>query len=244
MSEAACDTFSSVVSALFSGGSPAARFRDEWVSSDGTVRETWTVEPGVYKVGCAYELGLLGVRTEYLEFAVKVDWQPCTLGGVRPYLYCPRCWRRVTSLWADAPELVCRGCAGVRYPSKSLLTHERKLQRAQEIRQRLGGSMTALSEFGPRPRGMHRRTYARLIAEAEELENEGIVEVLKRVPPPGRRVRSRRRDDPPVNAREERVWARLDYDKYALELLADAFERQVAARRDNLTELSPPDNLS
>ena len=61
-------------------------------------------------------------------------------------------------LWWDGDGLV--------YRTQRLQRERRALRRTQLIRIRLGSTPNTVSEFPPRPKGMHRRTYDRLKTEA------------------------------------------------------------------------------
>jgi hypothetical protein len=80
-----------------------------------------------------------------------------------------------------APYLVCRACAGVRYASQLKPTPVRRVERGQAIRAELGGRAVLHDPFPPRPKGMHRRKYARLreeVLEIERAETERIYEAI------------------------------------------------------------------
>jgi hypothetical protein len=51
----------------------------------------------------------------------------------------------------------------------------RALHRAQDIRQRLGGSANMMKPFSEKPKGMHHETYWRLREEHDEAEMEQLV---------------------------------------------------------------------
>ena len=61
----------------------------------------------------------------------------------------------------------CRHCHQLVYETQRLTGDCRALRRAQAIRIRLGGTGSITEEVPLRPKGMHRRTYDRLRAEAD-----------------------------------------------------------------------------
>ena len=102
---------------------------------------------------------------------IQVEWAPCNYGGVRAWFRCPEegCGRRVAILYAS-PHFACRVCHRLAYYSQRCPSHYRALSRAPKIRERLGGTGNMYEPFPTRPKGMHRRTYRRLIQEYREAD--------------------------------------------------------------------------
>jgi hypothetical protein len=107
-----------------------------------------------------------------LEDRVQVSWQPANLGGFRAWFRCSGCGRQCGRLFLWRANLVCRRCARVRYPSQVAPQppHAKKVARAQAIRTRLGGTPELWGRVPSRPKGMHHRTYDRLVGELTEIE--------------------------------------------------------------------------
>lgn len=101
---------------------------------------------------------------------IAVDWVPCRLGGTRPWFRCPDCGRRCRDLYSTPHGFTCRTCAGLNHPSTRADKKYQHLRRADQIRARLGWGAGILNPRGPRPKGMHRRTFARLLAELDRHE--------------------------------------------------------------------------
>jgi hypothetical protein len=122
---------------------------------------------------------------------IVLTWAPCAYGGRRPWFRCPDlgperpCGRRVTLLYAARGRFGCRPCAGLAYASQRRDRAARRLDRAERIRRRLGGPVSVLEDFPPRPPGMHRRTYARLRAEAQAATHEGLALTAAKFAPKG-----------------------------------------------------------
>jgi hypothetical protein len=122
--------------------------------------------------------------------AVRVARVPCRFGGCRPYFLCPgvvdgvACGRRVAKLHGAGRYFLCRRCHRLAHASQGEAAWDRALRRANKIRARLGGEPGMASPFPDRPKGMWRRTYARLrrrALEAEMLADEAFDGRLERL---------------------------------------------------------------
>lgn len=114
---------------------------------------------------------------EPVEEQVRLEWTPCNYGGERPWTLCLRCWRRVAVLYGGR-RFLCRHCYDLAYQSTREDAPSRRLSKAQTIRQRLGGSANMFEPFPPKPKGMHWRTYWRLLEEAEEASIGAMIDML------------------------------------------------------------------
>ena len=89
---------------------------------------------------------------------VPLERTPCHYGGSRPWFNCPRCRRRVAVLYLRASGFACRRCQRLTYASRSDDAIDRTWRRQAKLEARLG-------PHWKRPKGMHRATRDRLIAE-------------------------------------------------------------------------------
>ena len=108
--------------------------------------------------------------------SVQVDWTPCRYGGRRPWILCPgdgprrHCGRRVAILYRLGEYFACRHCHGLAYASQHESLIDRAYSRARKIRTQLGGSLNLLEPIPEKPKGMHWRTYQRLLRRAQDAE--------------------------------------------------------------------------
>ena len=94
---------------------------------------------------------------------IAISWENCRFGGRRPFFRCPGCGERTLHLYR-LRHFRCRTCHGLSYGSQRERESDRAQRRANRIRRSLGGE-PGWHNFSPKPRGMHRRTYLRLMTE-------------------------------------------------------------------------------
>ena len=113
-----------------------------------------------------------GEEWEDVQEPVDLTWTACNFGGERPWFICPGagCDRRVAVLYGLARYFLCRHCYDLVYESQRENEMSRALRRAQDIRERLGGSANMTVPFPEKPKGMHWRTYERLWWRHHEAE--------------------------------------------------------------------------
>lgn len=88
---------------------------------------------------------------------------PCRYGGSRPWWRCPCCGKRVAILYIGKTP-ACRRCYGLAYRSERETLDKRATRQADKLRDRLGWEPGILNGNGPKPKGMHWRTFERLQA--------------------------------------------------------------------------------
>jgi hypothetical protein len=109
---------------------------------------------------------------------------PRGFAGQSWWFRCPGCSRRVADLYPRGDYFRCRRCCGVGYESQRETRQARGLKKSARIKQQLGGTGEHGERVPDRPKGMHRRTYERLleqVAEAERPWNERMTAGLDRL---------------------------------------------------------------
>jgi hypothetical protein len=107
-----------------------------------------------------------------IDHVVSTTSSPCHYGGSRPWFLCPNCGRRAGKLYLPlgGRHFLCRRCYDLAYHCQWEEPWWRARRRAGKLWQKLGGDPD--DDFiPPRPKGMHWRTYERLIADAERAED-------------------------------------------------------------------------
>ena len=144
---------------------------------DGTFRDTWVTRwpslrwPAIVRMRAARHLIQLQLRNQVVSQQIRVSWTRCNYGGVRPWLHCPHCNRRVAILLKGMGGYFCRACVGNPiYESQRRSNKARAYLQAYRLRQRLDGSRPVLDPVPNRPYRMKRKTYRRICAHIERLE--------------------------------------------------------------------------
>jgi hypothetical protein len=92
-------------------------------------------------------------------------------GGVRWWLKCPHCTKRVGKLYLSG-IFACRTCVGMAYESQRLDEAYRKLHKAHAIYRGLKG-ISGLYGIDPlKPKGMHWKTYHQKLNKMNQLDTE------------------------------------------------------------------------
>lgn len=114
---------------------------------------------------------------------LAVENCPRPFGGAQAYFFCPKCGDRRTELFFYREWFLCRVCHRLPYQSQRLRGYERLLRRARKSEAALRGiseNDCIGMDAPPRPKGMRRRTYWRLLEPILEAMNGFEAEVFRR----------------------------------------------------------------
>ncbi len=103
-------------------------------------------------------------ESQEYRYAVAIEWTPCNYGGKRPWWTCPDCGKRVAILYGGR-KFACRHCQSLTYKSTRTAPGSEHYARANKVRMKLGWGGGVASPMGDRPKGMHARTYLRLLRQ-------------------------------------------------------------------------------
>lgn len=135
-----------------------------------------------------YRVGASGLHLSYrtrehgqtdwsdVEEDIPFAWTDTNFGGQRRWFQCPSCRGRCRVLYGGA-LFRCRGCYRLTYASQYEAQWERPINRAQDVRVKLGGSGSMDEPFPAKPKRMHWRTYRRLEA-IDEIAEEGFAWIV------------------------------------------------------------------
>lgn len=107
-------------------------------------------------------------RGKSYRYPIQLTKTSCNYGGHRHWWLCPKCSSRTSVLYC-AGLYVCRHCIGANYHSQLQQPIDRLFSRADAIRQRLGWQSGIAYGNGSKPKGMHSKTFDRLVNEHDRL---------------------------------------------------------------------------
>jgi hypothetical protein len=116
--------------------------------------------------------------SEFVPFAETTT----NFAGRRQWFQCPSCGRRCRILYGRS-YFRCRRCQGLKYETQYEPPFARAATQALKIRDRLGSKGGIDEPFPEKPKGMHWKTYHRLRAREERLQQSwalGITGLLHR----------------------------------------------------------------
>ena len=145
---------------------PHQIFGWQWCTQDGKIAASIKVYTLPDQVILSYRWCKPGEEWREERYPILLDWTECNLGGKRPWFLCPGCGRRVAILYVDS-LFQCRQCLQLAYQSQREGHLDRLLRRRDKIRKKLGWKEEV--EYR-KPKGMHRKTYQRLVREYEDTD--------------------------------------------------------------------------
>ena len=101
-------------------------------------------------------------------YDVGITTSSCHYGNYRYWFICPNCGKRVGVLYC-AGLYVCRQCIGANYATQLMQPIDKLFSKVAKIRHRLQWQQGIAHGHGSRPKGMHRKTYDRLVSEHDRI---------------------------------------------------------------------------
>lgn len=116
---------------------------------------------------------------------ITITWTECNLGGQRPWFMCPArgCYNRAAILYLSN-IFACRHCQNLAYPIENEVPQWRYTIKARKIRERLGwgqGAHIPEPVNAYKPKGMHWRTYDRLVYKYCMICDRGMAPMIRQM---------------------------------------------------------------
>ncbi|RLL52191.1 hypothetical protein D8Y20_07885, partial [Mariprofundus sp. EBB-1] len=103
-----------------------------------------------------------GGEWEPVEAKIILTHTPCNYGGKRVWMLCPHCHRRCSKVYIAGKYPACRKCYNLAYYSEAETRMDRAMRQARKAQAKLGYDGGDMSEWLPKPKGMHWKTYYKL----------------------------------------------------------------------------------
>ncbi len=119
------------------------------------------------------------VNGESVQDTIRIEQTACNYGGRRQWLVCPDCYKRQAVLYSPNGLFRCRKCHDLPYGSQMESDSDRASRKANKLRKQLGGEQGCLNPIPSRPKGMHRKTYQRIVNEIRNAEEIVMIEISR-----------------------------------------------------------------
>jgi len=129
----------------------------------------------------SYSYALRGNPAEAVNQTVWLESTPCALGGHRQWFTCPSCKSRVAVIYGTGRLFACRRCKGLAYSCQGESADDRAARRADCLRKKLGWEPGILNGPGLRPKGMHLRTYERLLVRHDAFVGVSLASMARKL---------------------------------------------------------------
>jgi hypothetical protein len=159
-----------------------AIFNTSWLRAGKNIGNI-DVKIGNGQVILSYSCSQKGGAWERLEYPIPLETTACHYGGVRYWFTCPAlgCGRRVAKLYLGDKYFACRHCYQLAYKCQRETSIDRADRKANTIRDKLKWDRGVLSLPGDKPKGMHWKTYARLVKEHNKNADQVILAFVKKM---------------------------------------------------------------
>jgi len=123
------------------------------------------IRAGIDHVRLVYTWTPYSGDAQSFDYPVWVERTPCHYGGSRPWWLCPRCHSRRGLIYGVARDgrFGCRECMRLGYSSETEDVVSRLWRKQRKLEAKL-------EENYRKPKGMHSRTYQRIFAKIDEVE--------------------------------------------------------------------------
>lgn len=123
-----------------------------------------------------------GAEWEDKDYRVTIERTTCHYGGSRAWFLCPCCSKRVGKLYGGK-VFACRHCHDLAYKSQREGELDLLARKVERIRERLKWEAGILNGQGWKPKGMHWKTFDRLVALHNQVEKPMLDGIMKHIKP-------------------------------------------------------------
>ncbi|NBC19767.1 MAG: hypothetical protein GVY06_01760 [Alphaproteobacteria bacterium] len=144
-----------------------------WTSDDG--EENYIhLSGGHHSIRLSYRYRQNGGDWQDVSQTVHLDWSPRHFGGEQAYFLCPKCGSRRRYLVGAGARFLCQACHGLVHAASREGESDRVFRRMWKVKRKIGAELALGGLRGAKPKGMHRATHDRLMAELDGLERAAL----------------------------------------------------------------------
>ena len=145
-------------------------------SRNGNTLASINLQAGLDSVTLNYRQRAHDGEWRDMAYPVRLAYTPCNMGGRRVWWQCPAagCNRRVAVLYGGSGIFACRHCYKLAYRSQR---ENNAYAPADKLRKRLGWVAGVAHPPGDKPKGMHWKTYTRLLNEYDIKAGRAMADV-------------------------------------------------------------------
>ena len=172
-----------------------------WKGREDSPRPSMQVTGGENAIALSYSWRRGDGPWQKHDERIALRHQERNFGGAETYFLCPKCARTVKRLYGGGVRYLCRACHNLVHASTQDRPGNRATRKNQKLRRSIGVEIGLGDWIGPKPKGMHQRTFERISAQihaAEEEVNDEFIRIMARWQrydsrPSGRGARGRTR---------------------------------------------------
>lgn len=149
-----------------------------WTSDGGDINSI-RISSEAGSIRLIYRYRINGGEWHPVEQLINLVSVPCHYGGKRSLFLCPHCGSRRKYLYGAGKLFLCRACHDLTYASQRERPPDRAGRQARKIRRRLGVELGLEAWIGPKPKGMHQKTFDRLSDQIHDKEAVVVAHMWK-----------------------------------------------------------------
>lgn len=150
-------------------------------SRDGKEQGVISFGVGTDRLVLMYSHSKYGGERQEVKETIMFDRTSCNYGGERVWFLCPECEKRVAVLYCASGRFLCRHCNNLPYTSQNETHMDRMRRKAGKIRHNLGASQDLTVPVWEKPKGMHWKTFNRLLREEKKANEASVFAMAKKL---------------------------------------------------------------
>ena len=155
---------------------PGQQFNWQWLRKGQPVGNIYiTTEVEQIRVTYAYHDKNKQLQSQ--DYPIKLQTTNMARGGIRYWLTCPACERRMTLLYFGGQYFACRICYRLNYRSQRATFADKHFGRLNKLRKKLGWQLGLGNAVGKKPFKMAWKTFDRIMNQYAECTQKAMLAI-------------------------------------------------------------------